>query len=232
MLTYQNGVEMLARRHNRKLGNNTYLSRLDDATLAVRLHATDVVLIHADGTYTLNSGGWRTVTTKERLNNYSPARVSQKKNVWYVHHSTGTVAYQDGMKVNHDGAPASTLPPVKEVEGKMKKVDRLCRDYVKGFCADAVKNGALEKPSGGDCFGCSMRDDKGNTCMGCDHILSHLEEKYYVPSLLVNALQNAGNPHFMWQLIDSEVANGRTTLLHRCLTSYLRKLKPELVELV
>src|SRR5262249_27597834 len=56
------------------LENNTRLIRCGD-DYAVVLHSTAVVTIHQDGTYTLRTGGWRTVTTKDRINKYSPARV-------------------------------------------------------------------------------------------------------------------------------------------------------------
>jgi hypothetical protein len=87
-------------KYSKPLGNNTKLVKVDDDTFAVKLHHTNVVLIHRDGTYTLNSGGWRTVTTKDRINGYSPARVWQKAHVWYVN---GGDRFFDGIRVNSAG---------------------------------------------------------------------------------------------------------------------------------
>lgn len=95
MLTYSEARAILdkARNHEKKLENNTYLhyaenfsanDKLGAGAICVRLHSTDVVSIHADGTYTLNSGGWRTVTTKARINEYCPVGISQVKGVWYL----------------------------------------------------------------------------------------------------------------------------------------------------
>ncbi len=81
------------------LGNNTRLVRVNETTLAVRLHGTNVVEIHNDGTYTLRSGGWRTATTKDRINKYSPANVSQRNWEWYV----GDFVFFDGVKVDSAG---------------------------------------------------------------------------------------------------------------------------------
>src|SRR5439155_16066680 len=39
-----------------------------DGTVAVRYHRTDVATLHPDGTVTLRTGGWRTVTTRRRIN--------------------------------------------------------------------------------------------------------------------------------------------------------------------
>lgn len=85
----------LKNRESKKVGNNTYLVRISPETIGVRLHDTVVVRIHADGSYTLNSGGWRTVTTKDRINQYSPLRVSQKNYDWFV----GDEPFYDGIKV-------------------------------------------------------------------------------------------------------------------------------------
>lgn len=88
MLTYQDAQRMLDTPAGRKLGyrkleRNTYLHPRGDA-FAVRLHATDVVTILPDGTYSLNTGGWFTVTTKQRINAYGPARVSSDRGTWII----------------------------------------------------------------------------------------------------------------------------------------------------
>lgn len=84
-------------RPTKKLKNNTYLVRLDSETIGVQLHNTIVVTIHGDGTYTLNSGGWQTVTTKDRINEYSPVRISQRKYQWYV--GDEDIPFKDGIRV-------------------------------------------------------------------------------------------------------------------------------------
>lgn len=85
------------KRPTKKLGNNTYLVRLDPETIGVQLHQTVVVKIHSDGTYTLNSGGWQTVTTKQRINEYCPVRVSQRKYQWFV--GDEEIPFKDGIRV-------------------------------------------------------------------------------------------------------------------------------------
>lgn len=90
MITYAEATALMrtARNGRRKLGNNTYLESAGPWTdYAVRFHATRVVLIHADGTYTLNTGGWDTVTTKARINKYGPARVYSDRGTLYVWHT-------------------------------------------------------------------------------------------------------------------------------------------------
>jgi hypothetical protein len=96
-MTYASACDKLNGRDSRKVGNNTYLERINSETVAVRLHRTHVVTIHADGSYTLNSGGWRTVTTKSRINDYAPARVTQRAGEWFVTLGGIEVDFRDGM---------------------------------------------------------------------------------------------------------------------------------------
>lgn len=85
-------------RGRRKVGNNTWAEILDDGSVGIVLHNTRVVTIHPDNTYTLNSGGWHTSTTKDRINKYSPARVYQSKFEWFVGAvGDGKVRFFDGM---------------------------------------------------------------------------------------------------------------------------------------
>lgn len=54
-----------------RLGNNTVLVRNGD-TYAVRLHYTDIVTFEPTGEVFINTGGWASVTTVERLNHFTP----------------------------------------------------------------------------------------------------------------------------------------------------------------
>ena len=84
------------RDHNIRTGNTearfhyTQGNRMNSGRIIVRLHSTDIVDVDAtDNTITLNTGGWNTVTTKERMNAVlrafdSPYRVYQRDFQWYV----------------------------------------------------------------------------------------------------------------------------------------------------
>jgi hypothetical protein len=80
----------------RKVGNNTYAEILQDGSVGIMLHGTCIVRIHPDNSVTLNTGGWYTSTTKDRMNKYSPVRVYQCKGEWYLDNGT---PYEDGMTV-------------------------------------------------------------------------------------------------------------------------------------
>lgn len=107
-MTHAEAVQMVRGKTNkdrRKVGNNTYAEILPDGSVGIELHSTYVVKIHEDGTYTLNSGGWQTSTTKDRINQYSPKRVYQRQFQWYVSWKgasgcTNEFPFIDGMVVS------------------------------------------------------------------------------------------------------------------------------------
>jgi len=69
------------------LENNTRLVKRGNS-YAVKLHNTHVVVLHPDGSSETRTGGWQTVTTKNRINKYSPhARITQKDYAWYINGS-------------------------------------------------------------------------------------------------------------------------------------------------
>jgi hypothetical protein len=76
-----------------------------------------------------------------------------------------------------------------------------------------------------------MRDQNGNTLgdQDPDHLLQHIEEDYFVPSLLVNALKERGvNEHAIgaWLDFDGETIGSRDpmdTLISGALRRYLQR---------
>jgi hypothetical protein len=104
----------LGEREHRALCNNTVLHRLDADAIAVRLHETDVVTYHRDGTFTLNTGGWHTLTTMSRINDFTPVGINvyRESFVPYIgqHDSldvrwVGRVELVDGIRVDDLGRP-------------------------------------------------------------------------------------------------------------------------------
>lgn len=131
MLTYQKATEMVNGRRDRggrgygfKIENNTWLEgALGCEAFAVRLHGTYIVTIYPNGTYRLDSGGHRTVTTKDRLNKYGPVKVFQRRNEWFVQvwpefgetlvtwFFDGVLVSISGRLINHHAAEVAGLDP-------------------------------------------------------------------------------------------------------------------------
>jgi len=178
-------------KNSKKVANNTYLKRYDDGTIAVRLHQTDIIQYKPNGTIILNSGGWKTVTTKARMNEFlpNPYGILQEKGVWYVQITpdgwSKDLIYNDGMKLTKSTKPTN----IKVVEARQKKIKRQIdqiNKYAKRY-VNALFDGKVEAPSGADCWHCSMMYNKDND--NKDHYEAHLTEMYFVPSLLYHALE-------------------------------------------
>jgi hypothetical protein len=99
-MNYAEAVSMVhgkTKQKARKIGNNTYAEIESDNSVSIRLHGTAVVRFYPNGLVKLNSGGWRTSTTKNRINKYSPVKVYQKKYEWYLQ---GGAEFEDNILVN------------------------------------------------------------------------------------------------------------------------------------
>lgn len=188
MNSYADANAKLGSRSTRKLDYRTYLERRSNDSIAVRFWETDVVTYFADGTIALNSGGWRTPTTKSRINEYAPVNVWQEKGVWYIGAGWKERSYifQDNVLIHADG----------KIEGcgqaPDKKLLKQAKVYAHEF-VEALAQGNVPKPSGGDCWFCGMVTEEGRSLgaatRNSEHLLSHFEEKYFVPSLVTNAIK-------------------------------------------
>lgn len=176
-----------------KLANNTYLERLPDGDLGVRLHSTVILYQRPNGDVTLHVGQWRTVTTKARLNEYLPRgwRVHQERGIWYLvqgYTSKPTrYVFADGITIHPDDTISGAGPEPTNAHKLRRQARKFARDYMEAFWA-----GKVPAPSNGDCWGCLMKATDGSTPFGgSDHVLAHMspEERYFVPSLLVRAVE-------------------------------------------
>lgn len=226
-------AQLTGRNHtSRKLANNTYLQRRGDS-IAVRLHATDILTLQLNGDIVLDTGGWTTATTKARFNEFLPRgfRVHSEKGVWYLSHGSfwsfdaaGNATpnnpeyreypYADGITIHAD----DTVSGIGGDPNAKLKLRRRIASYVKGYMS-ALAAGNVPVPSAGDCWYCALRtsqvetvdfgahvkgkaasgfyDGTGDIPLGAaigdtSHLISHMDEKYYVPSLLVNAIERFG----------------------------------------
>jgi len=189
-MNYQEANEQLTERLQRwrKIGNNTYLKRRGE-DIAIKYHKTDIITFHPDKGVTVNVGGWKTITTKQRLNDYlENVYISQKNNVWYVSANNGDeYYYRDGMYIDPSGNVLNCEVYNKEKEKELRKLRRQIKVYSEKI-TDLAFSFKLEEPSGGDCWYCLMF--KG---VDTNHYISHFEDKYYVPSLFWAAMEESKN---------------------------------------
>ena len=162
------------------IGHNTRLVALGDGAIGVRFHTIIVVTFKPDGTIVLDSGGWRTFTTRDRINKCIPfGLVWQKAFVWYYGLGEKTWVFADGMTLGERKvvSGADLFVPAKKRDPFPNKVKRFARGFV-----EALRVGKIGPPDLGDCLFCRT------VLVGADHLVSHVVESYYVPSLVVRAL--------------------------------------------
>lgn len=109
MLTYEEAAALYARRRRgscrKRLALNTYL-HYHDGDYIVVFHQTPIVNIHSNGCYTVRTGGWATLTTRQRIMQYVPIFIYQQRRRWWVpttQVSSGRIAFRDEMMINRHG---------------------------------------------------------------------------------------------------------------------------------
>ncbi len=162
------------------VGNNVF----------IRLHDTDIISYIGNREIILSSGGWKTMTTKDRLNKFvrKGVMIYSDKGLWYIMDKYGNKSeFYDGIALT----TSWKIKNKRQVSNKTKRIIKMIKEY-----SDRV--GELEKlpmPSGGDCWHCSMFTDDGRTLgeiSRSDHIFEHIRTKYIHGSIIVNAMRWAG----------------------------------------
>lgn len=174
---------------------NTLRVEYKDGSSAIRLHDTDIVTFDKKGNITLNSGGWRTSTTKERITRFSSVRISQVNGLWFIgcQNKKGEITsteFYDGMKLTEELELIG-----KEKKSDISKIEKMKKEISKFVSLITKEN--LPIPSSGDCWLCCMRTKEGVTMgeLGSgnpEHLHQHIKEKYMHGSLLVNAMRERG----------------------------------------
>jgi hypothetical protein len=232
-MNYREASEKLGSRESRKVGNNTYLERRGE-DIAVRLHATDVITFHADQLVTYRSGGYESVTTKDRLNNFGPdnIRVFAVRRVWFVEDrfSREQTPFLDGMTFDPENLMASTAQyrtgaesALAEQKKAEARIDRFVRKLTPARLTEIAQ--AATQPLGlnGDCLLCRMEwsqittDGRKASCLtsgDTSHLKGHIKEDYWHASLICAALAWAGyKPEFVL---------GMPSIVNRTVKRYLK----------
>lgn len=220
-------------KERKKLMHNTYAYR-DNDLIKIKYHDTFIMVFEPCGKITLDPAGRHTSTTKIRLNEFLPFgfRVWQTQGIWWIGKGWGAdkFLFKDGMTIENE-----------ELKGHggtdNSKQRRLAKDitkYVKGYMT-ALKAGKVSKPGAGDCMFCGMVDKSGKTWgehgpkgSKDHHIMSHIEESYYVPSLIAQALKSMGASRAaqwtLWSLWDESTTSWDCwDQVQRCLSKYIKR---------
>lgn len=87
MLSYAECERIVATARDKRskpVANNTRVEKRGEHAYALRLHATDIATYQDDGHTFVSSGGYRTVTTADRLRGYVTRALSSERGTWYM----------------------------------------------------------------------------------------------------------------------------------------------------
>ena len=222
--TYDEAAAALGTRDHRKAANNTHLHRIDADTIAVRLHNTDVVVYHSNGDTTLCTGGYQTLTTKERLNRFTNYSVRSIKGRWFVNAPSPddwSVPFVEGITITPGVDPNPVDTGAEDAHNR--RLRKQIKDYVALYTDERqaeLIEGAQRGDHRGDCLYCQIEmaeaGKDNSTYYGynssvpisnmafSEHLLLHIEEGYTMASLmmLVVRAKRHGNPKFCVQIPD------------------------------
>jgi hypothetical protein len=229
--SYQEADSYLKGKQERPYAHNTRIQRHGESAIRVLYHGNPIVYFYPNSS-SFTSCGWHTMTTKERINWFLPAgfHLYQERSVWYLSkHMDKSYPFADGINITLDGE-VSNYGADDSIDQAKKLIKRI-KAYVDGYIK-ALLNLELDQPSGGDCWICLMTDENGKTMGGTDHIESHMDESYYVPSLLMRAYEHNNRLSAMARdgiarLMSKEsVSTWQADIVTRdvksCLTAYLK----------
>ena len=100
--SYGEAQDYLQGEDSKEIGHNTWVHRTDEF-IGIMLQSTYVVRYYPDGKATLHTGGWSTVTTKQRINCFIPHPycLYQRNWNWYLwdRDTDKTIGFREGMEV-------------------------------------------------------------------------------------------------------------------------------------
>lgn len=242
MSSFQSIVSKTNRRLSKKVANNTYaelrllsngvarapLSVQDwedypetHRAVAIRLHKTDVVTYTGDGRLLLSTGGWKTMTTKARINDFTPTGVNvySLKGDWRVYYSGGpygptpqaakSIPFVDGVTLEINSlvgiawTPVEGTYPTETQERLAQEAKKKLRSDIKAYLKQAERSltawattlretGTLS--TSGDCLYCKgiVTTMDGAVADDNGHLWAHLRDGYVFPSLFINAYADRG----------------------------------------
>jgi len=170
----------------RSEGYKTELLRRDKSTIVLRLFEMDI-MTWRPGSLELRAGTWQTRTTSERIRKYLPRGFAlwSESGLWSLMGSGRTYWWKDGITLHENGKVTGDASALEL--SNARRIRRVFRQYAKDYMNEAMQ-GELPAPDSGDCFLCQM-EAQSESPASSNHLLSHVEEGYFVPSLLIAALK-------------------------------------------
>jgi len=191
----------------------------------IRLHTTDILVFSRDS-LRISSGGWHTFTTKERIKKYLPSglQIYSDNGFWYIRSyisdSIKNFPFKDGMVIDFVNNTSDSGDYEKALQSF--KLAKKKETYFINKYADLLISGKMGLPGAGDCFLCNIaRNNKDYKAF--DHIQSHIDEVYLVPSLIWAACLATNNEYYLRYVHDLQSGGNNRSFDKRDVKRILRK---------
>ncbi|OPZ85416.1 MAG: hypothetical protein BWY74_03921 [Firmicutes bacterium ADurb.Bin419] len=193
-MNYEYFDAVLGKRESKKLRYQTWAKR-DGDIIYIQHFETPILQFFKNGKVIYSTEGWRTKTTKDRLNAYGPLNIYSNSGLWWVgDYGDPMGVYKDGM-IYHKGKLYNTA--TKNEINRYNKLKKASLKYTRDFI-NAALNGELSSDLRGDCFYCQAGIfEQGRT----SHVISHIKENYFVPSMLYHGLNIAGAGPYIYLMV-------------------------------
>jgi len=191
----------------RKLQNHTYAERMADQfgrpAVGVRFHDTFVV-VNSAFTITLNTGGFGTATTRDRINAYTPddVQVYTEKGSWMVKGTHHSVPFIEGMTLHWNDGWTFSSAILDDVAAQMTAHNTAIRVTVEAWLKDMPEaladheNGASLDKFQTKCASCCYVDRQQTRTIADEfenheHLLRHMIDREWPEELIKVAMREA-----------------------------------------
>jgi len=104
----------MIKRDRKRIAPNTYRVIYPDGETAIRLYETDIIITRANGNKDYYANGYRTPTTKDRMNQFGDLAIRQEKGKWICTDKVGNESFfYDGISTA-GGEIVSPIRPVMQ----------------------------------------------------------------------------------------------------------------------
>jgi len=181
----------------RLIALNTVQIDFEDGGYIIRFHQTNIVNKKPNGNIVLNTDGWRTLTTKERINWFLPHGIHlyQENFKWFLYIETDNgnkiQPFYDGIEITPTGEIVNPKVTIKQFKEQLKLSDQLNK-LIKQYAKQITENN-LEQIMQTSCPKCqTVLYYNPNKEEIRQHLLEHLRTNTFSTEILEQALISAG----------------------------------------
>ena len=100
-MNYNTAIQTLNGKNAKKIDHNTFLQKEHSGSVSILFHKTKILTYQPSGEVNVSAGGYKTTTTKERINKFLPDKFSyklvQENYSWRWNNGKNKILFIDGQ---------------------------------------------------------------------------------------------------------------------------------------